>query len=111
MKSSNVALFLITHRLIQYFASLEFLQSRLKFPPAPFFDLIHNGPPLNFSKHDCNSSIEESVLVIATGILFSNKIFCVVNLSCEIIEELGKKVFCFSSASSEITNASEEGWG
>ena len=87
------------------------MQSKLKLPPAPFFDLIHNGPPLNFSKHDCNSSIEESVLVFATEILFSNRIFCVVNLSYEIIDELGKKVFCFSSVSSEITNDSEEGWG
>jgi hypothetical protein len=84
MKSSNVALFLITHRLIQYFASLGFLQSRLKFPPAPFFDLIHNGSPPSFSKHECNSSIEESVLVLATGRLFSDRIFCVVNLSCDL---------------------------
>ena len=66
---------------------------------------------MNFSKYDCNSSIEESVLVVATGILFSNRVFCVVNLSYDIIDEFGKQVFCLSSVSSEITNDSEEGWG
>ena len=110
-KSSNFALFLRIQRFIQWLASSVFSHRRLRFPPAPFLERIHNGPPPNSLKLCSNWSNEPSVFVFATSIFFSDKIFCVVDLSFEITDGEGRNVFDFNSLSWEITNASEEGWG